>query len=55
MVFTIEPGISEGSDELKVMSNGLTAMSVDGSRSAQFEHTVLITDDGVEVLTANDL
>lgn len=51
MTFTIEPVISLGSEEIEIQEDGWTAMSVDGSRSAQFEHTVLITNDGVEILT----
>lgn len=51
MTFTIEPVISLGSAEIEIQEDGWTAMSVDGSRSAQFEHTVLITNDGVEILT----
>ncbi|KAK3595194.1 hypothetical protein CHS0354_002796 [Potamilus streckersoni] len=51
MTFTIEPILSEGSYEITVLSDGWTAVSVDDSRSAQFEHTVLVTADGVEILT----
>ncbi|XP_055956700.1 methionine aminopeptidase 1D, mitochondrial [Patella vulgata] len=51
MTFTIEPVITEGSDEIEILDDGWTAVSADGSRSAQFEHTVLITSDGVEILT----
>lgn len=52
MTFTIEPAIGEGSPQVLVLEDGWTAVSVDNSRSAQFEHTVLITDSGVEILTA---
>jgi methionyl aminopeptidase len=52
MTFTIEPMITEGSYELgRIWSDGWTAPTRDGSRSAQFEHTVLVTQTGVEVLT----
>lgn len=51
MVFTIEPVISLGSEEVELQEDGWTAMSVDGSRSAQVEHTILITDNGHEILT----
>ncbi|XP_043231437.1 methionine aminopeptidase 1D, mitochondrial-like isoform X2 [Amphibalanus amphitrite] len=51
MTFTIEPVISQGSREIVLLEDGWTAISGDGSRSAQFEHTVLITEDGVEILT----
>lgn len=50
--FTIEPAISQGSHEAVILEDGWTAVTADGSRAAQFEHTVLITDHGVEVLTA---
>jgi methionyl aminopeptidase len=52
MLFTIEPMITEGSYELgRIWSDGWTAPTRDGSRSAQFEHTVMVTGNGVEVLT----
>jgi len=51
MVFTIEPMITMGSVQPVIWSDGWTAATADGSRTAQFEHTVLVTDDGVEVLT----
>eukprot|EP01134_Creolimax_fragrantissima_P002464 CFRG2464T1 len=51
MVFTIEPVLCEGSPAMKFLDDGWTAVSADGGRSAQFEHTVVITADGVEVLT----
>ena len=52
MTFTIEPMINEGSWELgRIWSDGWTAPTKDGSRSAQFEHSLLVTGDGVEVLT----
>lgn len=51
MVFTIEPVLSLGTEEIEIQEDGWTAMSTDGSRSAQFEHTVLITNVGVEILT----
>jgi methionyl aminopeptidase len=52
MLFTIEPMITEGSWELgRIWPDGWTAPTRDGSRSAQFEHTVLVTGTGVEVLT----
>jgi methionyl aminopeptidase len=51
MVFTIEPMITMGSIQPVIWSDGWTAATSDGSRTAQFEHTVLVTDDGVEVLT----
>ena len=52
MVFTIEPMISMGTGQHRIWDDDWTAVTADGSRTAQFEHTVLVTDDGVEVLTA---
>jgi methionyl aminopeptidase len=51
MVFTIEPMISMGTGMHRIWDDDWTAVTADGSRTAQFEHTVLVTDDGVEVLT----
>jgi len=51
MTFTIEPMITMGSWQARVWDDGWTAVTADGSRTAQFEHTVLVTDDGVDVLT----
>ncbi|KAM9249884.1 methionine aminopeptidase 1D, mitochondrial isoform 1-T1 [Dugong dugon] len=51
MAFTIEPIITEGSPEFKVLEDAWTAVSVDNQRSAQFEHTVLITSGGAQILT----
>jgi methionyl aminopeptidase len=51
MTFTIEPMINEGTHQCDVLEDGWTAVTRDGRRSAQTEHTVLVTDDGVEVLT----
>ena len=51
MTFTIEPMITMGSWRHILWDDGWTAVTADGSRTAQFEHTVLVTDDGVEVLT----
>ena len=52
MAFTIEPMISLGSYKDKTWPDDWTAVTVDGTRSAQFEHTLLVTEEGVEVLTA---
>jgi len=53
MTFTVEPMITLGSWQHKmVFDDDWTAITADGKRTAQFEHTVLVTDDGVEVLTA---
>lgn len=51
MVFAIEPMVNVGSEKAKVLEDEWTAVTVDGSLSAHFEHTVLITEDGPEVLT----
>ena len=52
MTFTIEPMINAGGWELEILRDGWTAVTKDGSLSAQWEHTVLVTPDGVDVLTA---
>ena len=51
MVLAIEPMINAGSAEVKVLKDGWTAVTIDGSYSAHFEHTVAITKDGPVVLT----
>jgi methionyl aminopeptidase len=51
MVFAIEPMVNVGSEKVRVLEDEWTAVTVDGSLSAHFEHTVLITEDGPEVLT----
>jgi methionyl aminopeptidase len=51
MTFTIEPMINLGHWKTEILDDGWTAVTVDGSLSAQFEHTVLVTEAGVEVLT----
>ena len=51
MTFTIEPMITMGSIDPVIWDDGWTAVTADGARTAQFEHTVLVTDDGVDVLT----
>ncbi|KAL3814932.1 hypothetical protein ACJIZ3_016200 [Penstemon smallii] len=50
--FTIEPMINSGIWRDRMWPDGWTAVTADGKRSAQFEHTLLVTDTGVEVLTA---
>ncbi len=51
MVFTVEPMINLGAKELVILEDGWTAVTRDGSLSAQFEQTLLVTDDGFESLT----
>ncbi|MEE8555202.1 MAG: methionyl aminopeptidase [bacterium] len=52
MVFTIEPMINAGDWRIRILEDGWTAVTTDGSLSAQWEHTLYVTSDGVEVLTA---
>jgi methionyl aminopeptidase len=52
MTFTIEPMINLGTHEVEILDDEWTAVTADGRLSAQFEHTVLVTPSGVEVLTA---
>jgi methionyl aminopeptidase len=52
MVFTIEPMINAGDWPVRILADGWTAVTRDGSLSAQFEHTLLVTPDGVDVMTA---
>ena len=52
MAFTIEPMITLGSYRDKTWPDNWTSATQDGSRTAQFEHTLLVTENGVEVLTA---
>ena len=51
MVFTIEPMLDLGTADWEMWDDGWTVVTADRSRSAQFEHTMLVTDTGAEVLT----
>jgi methionyl aminopeptidase len=51
MVFTIEPMINQGHEEVRTEDDGWTVVTEDGQLSAQFEHTVAVTQNGVRVLT----
>lgn len=51
MVFTIEPMINQGRNEVETEDDGWTVVTCDGKLSAQFEHTVAVTANGVRVLT----
>jgi methionyl aminopeptidase len=51
MVLAIEPMINLGGPEVRVLEDGWTAITVDGSVSAHFEHTVAITKNGPVILT----
>ena len=53
MIFTIEPMINEGKYETKLLNDGWTAVTKDKKLSAQFEHTVGITNDGYEIFTSS--
>jgi methionyl aminopeptidase len=54
MTFTIEPMITIGSWQHRMWNDDWTAVTTDGKRTAQFEHTILVTDDGYEVLTGGE-
>jgi len=51
MVFTIEPMLDLGTPDWRMWDDGWTVVTADGRRSAQFEHTLLVTDTGAEILT----
>ena len=51
MIFTVEPMINEGAYNTKLLNDGWTAVTKDKSLSAQFEHTVGVTDNGFEIFT----
>jgi methionyl aminopeptidase len=53
-VFTIEPMINLGISADRTWGDNWTAVTTDGKRSAQFEHTILVTETGFEILTARD-
>ena len=54
MTFTIEPMINFGKYDVKVLNDGWTAVTKDKSLSAQFEHTVGVTDDGFKIFTKSE-
>ena len=54
MTFTIEPMISMGTGMHRIWPDDWTAVTADGTPCAQFEHTLVVTDDGVEILTIAD-
>lgn len=54
MTFTIEPMINLGKPDLHVLSDGWTAITNDGKWSAQFEHSIAVTDNGHEILTVSE-
>jgi methionyl aminopeptidase len=51
MTFTIEPMLNLGTHEWEMWDDGWTVVTADGRRSAQFEHSILVTDSGAEILT----
>jgi methionyl aminopeptidase len=51
MIFTIEPMINLGAKEIKILGDGWTVITKDRSLSAQWEHTILVTSEGAEILT----
>ena len=51
MTFTIEPMVNAGARHTRLLPDGWTVVTKDRSLSAQWEHTLLVTDDGVDVLT----
>lgn len=53
MIFTIEPMINAGKAAIRHLPDGWTVTTKDNSLSAQWEHTILVTDDGYEVLTVS--
>ena len=54
MTFTIEPMINVGKYDVKILNDGWTAVTKDKSLSAQFEHTIGITENGYEIFTKSD-
>lgn len=54
MIFTIEPMINLGKRHIKILADGWTAVTKDRSLSAQWEHTILVTDNGHEILTLRE-
>ena len=51
MIFTIEPMINAGKYQSKILSDGWTAVTKDKTLSAQYEHTIYINGDNIEILT----
>ncbi len=54
LVLAIEPMVAQRRAKVRVLADGWTAVTADGSLAAHFEHTVAITDDGPRILTASD-
>ncbi len=51
MMFTVEPMLNLGASGVKILSDGWTAVTKDKSLSAQYEHSVGVTEDGVRIFT----
>ena len=51
MTFTIEPMVNAGKRDVRLLPDGWTVVTADGSLAAHFEHTIAITEDGPEILT----
>jgi methionyl aminopeptidase len=54
MTFTIEPMLNLGKKHIKTLSDGWSVITKDKSLSAQFEHTLLVTNTGCDILTRRD-
>ena len=54
MIFTVEPMINAGKYHSKILNDGWTAVTKDKSYSAQFEHTIGITEEGNEIFTLSE-
>ena len=54
MIFTVEPMINAGRREIRQLADGWSIVTADHSLSAQWEHTILVTEDGFEVMTLSD-
>lgn len=54
MTFTIEPMINAGTWRMRVLEDQWTAVTVDGKKSAQYEHTIAVTEEGAEILTVQN-
>ena len=53
-MFTVEPMVNEGIPDVRVLEDNWTAVTGDGKLSAQFEHTVAVTENGPDVLSRFD-
>jgi methionyl aminopeptidase len=51
LVLALEPMVNLGTDQVKILQDGWTVVTLDGKPSAHFEHTVAITENGAEILT----